>query len=119
MSCTSVKGKAALSVELSRTRDSERFPNGAYTISFEMASFDSGNSSAGASWRDKTIVQVTPTELPQVIAVLTGHPREVEFRFHGSQSDKSYKLTPTHLNFRWAGCIKKLTTGTFWLLLMV
>ena len=81
--------KAALSVELSRTRESDRFPSGAHTLSFGLAAFDSANSSAGASWHDKTIVQVTPTELPQVIAVLTGHLQEVEFRFHGSQSDKS------------------------------
>ena len=66
--------------------------------SFEMASIESGNSYAGANWHDKTIVQVTPTELPQVIAVLTGHLQEIEFKFHGSQSDKSYTLTPTHLN---------------------
>lgn len=90
--------KAALSVELTRTRESNRFPKGEHTLSFEMASFDSANSSAGASWHEKIIVQVTPMELPQVIAVLTGHLTEIEFKSHGKHSDKSYKLSPTRLN---------------------
>jgi len=89
---------SALSVELTQTRATGRSKPGAHTLSFEMADFNSVNAAAGANWNQKTTVQVTAKELPQVVAALAGHIKEVEFKFHGPENNKSYKITDRYIS---------------------
>ena len=43
-------------------------------------------------WADKLVVQVTGTELPDVLATLLGLRARAEFHYHGPQRDKGYRI---------------------------
>lgn len=89
-----VYGKdAAVTVEIDRLR------SGAATLSFEIAkALQDVHKSADEKydWTRKVGFQLTEHELPQVVAMCAGYSGPmmmVEFRFHGEQRDKNFRLT--------------------------
>lgn len=77
---------AALTCEAAAVRSRTGEPDGqAHTVMIEAAS---ARGDGTYDWPSKTIFACSLRELPQLLAVLLGWLREVEFKFHGERSDK-------------------------------
>jgi len=77
--------RCALTVEPARNRRGD-----IHTANLETAS--RAAAVGDFRWAEKLVVQVTGTELPDVLAVLLGHLPAVEFLYHGPRRDKGYRL---------------------------
>lgn len=79
------RNKAALTFSEDTTRSGE-YP----TIRLEAAF--ATQDGRGFDWSNKTAIQVTRNELPEVVAVLAGVKSSCEFKNHGENSNKGYYL---------------------------
>lgn len=76
-------GKAALSFEVDNTRSG--FP----TIALDAAS---ATTPRQYNWKNKVRIQLTRSELPQVMAVLVGAMPRCEFKNHGPDNSKGFSM---------------------------
>ena len=77
--------KAALTIEDSRTRGRDNKP-GVHTLMIEIARKRAQDSHY--DWDNKLSVQLTESEIPELLAVLMGWQTECVFGYHGEGRDK-------------------------------
>lgn len=76
------RGKSALTFNRDQTKNA--FP----TVRIEAASAAGNN----FDWKNKTSIQLTQAELPQVFAVLIGVKEACEFKNHGEAKNKGFSM---------------------------
>ena len=77
--------QAALTIEDSRTRGSENTP-GVHTLMIEIARKQSNANRY--DWDNKLSVQLTESEMPQLLSLLMGWQTNCVFGYHGEGRDK-------------------------------
>lgn len=77
---------AALTVAAASTQDGKT-----YTVNLEGARII--NRDTGYDWDNKLVLQVSPSEGPEVLAVLAGWSTSIEYSFHGPGRNKGYRMT--------------------------